>query len=127
MMMKFIDSFYKKKIFKLYNFGRHTRDFTYIDDVTEILIRLLTNNSKIKKNDIFNICSNKPQKLEEIIRFMKQINIKPKIKKISLQRADIIKTHGDNKKVLKITKYKNFKNFKFGLERTINWYKNFMI
>ncbi len=127
MMMKFIDSFYKKKIFKLYNFGRHTRDFTYIDDVTEILIRLLTNNSKIKKNDIFNICSNRPQKLEEIIRFMKQINIKPKIKKISLQRADIIKTHGDNKKVLKITKYKNFKNFKFGLERTINWYKNFMI
>ena len=127
MMMKFIDSFYKKKTFNLYNFGNHTRDFTYIDDVIEILRILLLKNSKIKKNDIFNICSNRPQKLEQIIRLMKKNDIKPKIKKISLQRADIIKTHGDNKKVLKITKYKNFKNFKFGLVRTINWYKKHMI
>tara|TARA_B100000965_G_C19590078_1_gene757533 strand:+ start:49 stop:1005 length:957 start_codon:yes stop_codon:yes gene_type:complete len=127
MMMKFIDCFYKKKIFKLYNFGNHTRDFTYIDDVTEILKRLLLKNSKLKRNDIFNICSNKPQKLNKIIEFMWNNNIKPKVKKISLQQADIIKTHGDNRKVIKITNYKSFKTFKFGLDKTINWYKKYMI
>ena len=105
MMMKFINSYYKKKIFKLYNFGNHTRDFTYIDDVIEILRRLLLKNSKLLKNDIFNICSNKPQKLVKIIDFMLKNKIKPKIKKISLQKADIIKTHGDNTKILKITNY----------------------
>ena len=127
MMMKFIDCFYKKKIFKLYNFGNHTRDFTYIDDVTEILKRLLLKNSKLKRNDIFNICSNKPQKLNKIIEFMWNNNIKPKVKKTSLQQADIIKTHGDNRKVIKITNYKSFKTFKFGLDKTINWYKKYMI
>ncbi len=127
MMMKFINSYYKKKIFKLYNFGNHTRDFTYIDDVIEILRRLLLKNSKLLKNDIFNICSNKPQKLVKIIDFMLKNKIKPRIKKISLQKADIIKTHGDNTKILKITNYKSFKSFEFGLEKTINWYRKYMI
>tara|TARA_B100000029_G_scaffold445357_1_gene465715 strand:+ start:1860 stop:2816 length:957 start_codon:yes stop_codon:yes gene_type:complete len=127
MMMKFIDSYFKNKVFYLYNFGKHSRDFTYIDDTVEILKLLLSKNSKLNNNDIFNICSNKPQSLKKIIDFMKTKSINPKIKKISLQQADIIKTHGDNRKVLKITKFKKFKSFKFGLEQTINWYKNFMI
>ena len=33
------------------------RDFTYIDDVIEILLRLINKHKKIKANDIFNICS----------------------------------------------------------------------
>lgn len=127
MMMKYIDCYYKKKIFKLYNFGNHTRDFTYIDDVTEILKKLLLKNLKLKKNEIFNICSNKPQKLSKIIKFMQENEIKPRVKKISLQQADIIKTHGDNKKIIKITNYKSFKTFKFGLDKTIKWYKKYMI
>ena len=55
---------------------------------------------------------------------MKKNNILPKIKKVSLQQADIIKTHGDNKKIIKITGFKKFKNIEYGLSRTINWYKN---
>ncbi len=127
MMMKFINCFYKKKIFKLYNFGNHIRDFTYIDDVTEILKKLLLKNFKLKKNDIFNICSNKPQKLSTIIKFMQENEIRPRVKKISLQQADIIKTHGDNRKIINITNHKNFKTFRFGLDKTIKWYKKYMI
>lgn len=124
MMMKYIRSFYHKKIFNLFNFGKHTRDFTYVDDVIEILIRLIKKHKKLKANDIFNICSNNPQKLKNILNFMKKSNILPKIKKVSLQQADIIKTHGDNKKIIKITGFKKFKSIDYGLSRTINWYKN---
>ena len=124
MMMKYIRSFYHKKIFNLFNFGKHTRDFTYVDDVIEILIRLIKKHKKLKVNDIFNICSNNPQKLKNILNFMKKNNILPKIKKVSLQQADIIKTHGDNKKIIKITGFKKFKNIEYGLTRTIKWYKN---
>ena len=106
MMMKYIKSYYDKKFFKLFNFGNHTRDFTYIDDVIEILIRLINKHKKIKANDIFNICSNNPQRLSYILTFMKKNNILTKIKKVSLQQADIIKTHGDNKKIIKITGFK---------------------
>ena len=41
MIVKFISSFFNKSTFKLYNFGNHTRDFTYVGDVVEILSQLL--------------------------------------------------------------------------------------
>ena len=37
MMLKFIECYFRGKVFKLHNFGKHTRDFTHIDDVVEIL------------------------------------------------------------------------------------------
>ena len=127
MMLKFISSFYKKKEFKLFNYGNHQRDFTYIGDVIKILELLLMNHKKLNENDIFNICSNNPINLGKIIHFMKKNGINPKIKKISLQKADILKTHGDNKKILNITKHKNFIKWQEGIKRTISWYKNFAI
>ena len=123
MMMKYINSHYKKKIFQLNNFGNHTRDFTYIGDVVKILFLLLKNHKKLKNEDVFNICSNKPIKLAEIIKLMKKKNIKPMIKKVSLQKADILKTHGNNIKVLKITNFKKFEKFEAALNNTINWYQ----
>ena len=35
---------------------------------------------------------------------MQENEIRPRVKKISLQQADIIKTHGDNRKIINITK-----------------------
>ena len=125
MMLKFISSFYRKREFKLFNFGNHERDFTYIGDVVKILEILLFNHRKLKENDIFNICSNKPINLKKIINFMRKNGIKPKIKKVSLQKADILKTHGNNKKILSVTKFKNFIDWQEGIIKTINWYKNY--
>jgi UDP-glucuronate 4-epimerase len=125
MMLRFISSYYKKKEFKLFNFGNHERDFTYIGDVVKILEALLFNQKKLKGNDIFNICSNKPINLKKIISHMKKNGINPKIKKVSLQKADILKTHGNNKKILNVTKFKDFIDWKKGVKKTIFWYKNF--
>ena len=127
MMIKFIDSYYKKKIFNLNNYGNHVRDFTYIGDVVTILNQLLKNQNKIKDFEIFNICSNNPLNLKQIISFMKKNNITPKIKKVSLQKADILKTHGDNSKLLKHIKFTKFSNWKESLKKTIVWYQKNMI
>ena len=127
MMLKFIDSYYKKKIFNLNNYGNHVRDFTYIGDVVTILNQLLQNQNKIKDFEIFNICSNNPVNLKQIISFMKKNNITPKIKKVSLQKADILKTHGDNSKLLKYIKFTKFSNWKESLKKTIVWYQKNMI
>tara|TARA_B100001057_G_scaffold501302_1_gene623609 strand:+ start:26661 stop:27620 length:960 start_codon:yes stop_codon:yes gene_type:complete len=126
MMLKYIDSYFSKKVFKLYNYGNHTRDFTYIGDVVKILELLIKKHKKLSNFDILNICSNKPVNLNEIIKFMKKNKITPKIKKISLQQADILKTHGDNSKLLKYTNYKKFANWKESLRKTIEWYKKYL-
>ena len=125
MLLKFIESFYQKKIFYLYNFGKHSRDFTYIGDVVKILYLLLKKQSSLGTNDIFNICSNKSVDLDKIIFFFKKNNIIPKIKKISIQKADIIKTHGDNSKLCKTINYKKFSDWKISLLKLIKWYKVF--
>ena len=127
MMVKFIDSFFKKRIFKLHNFGKHSRDFTYIDDVVKIMFKLMQNNKKLKDNDVLNICSNKPISLNEIINFLKKNKINPRIKKVPLQKADIIKTHGNNAKLLKYIKYNRFANWKESIIKVIDWYKINMI
>ena len=127
MMVKFIDSFFKKRIFKLHNFGKHSRDFTYIDDVVKIMFKLMQNNKKLKDNDVLNICSNKPISLNEIINFLKENKINPRIKKVALQKADIIKTHGNNAKLLKYIKYNRFANWKESIIKVIDWYKINMI
>ena len=127
MMMKYINSHYKKKIFQLNNFGKHTRDFTYVGDVVKILFLLIIKHKNLKNLDILNICSNKPVKLKSIIELMKKRNIKPLIKKAPLQKADILKTHGSNSKVLKITNFKKFEKLEVAINRTVDWYqKNYL-
>ena len=46
--------------------GKHQRDFTYISDVVSVLISLKKYRSK-ESFEIFNICSNKPKKVKNII------------------------------------------------------------
>ena len=126
MMLKFIDCHFKNKVFKLYNFGKHTRDFTYIDDVVKIMFKLMKNNKKLKDNDVLNICSNNPISLNEIINFLRKNKINPKVKKVSLQKADILKTHGDNKKLLKYIGQHQFADWRKSIYKVIEWYKDNM-
>ena len=127
MMFTFIDSYYKNKLFNLNNYGNHSRDFTYIGDVVNILYLLLKKQKKLKNFDLFNICSNKPVNLKAVILFMKKNKINPRIKKVSLQKADILKTHGDNSKLLRFIKYNSFSNWQDSLKKTIIWYQKNII
>ena len=58
---------------------------------------------------------------------MQMNKIIPKVKKISLQMADIIKTHGDNKKILNITKFKKFSSVEESIKKTVIWYKDYFL
>ena len=123
LMMKYLNATYNKsKVFYLNNYGNHFRDFTYIGDVCKILKKLIY--SKLKyKHSIINICSNKPLKLTKIIKKIDNLTLnKPKIRKRSLQKADILKTHGDNSLVKKNTGIKKFTDTSIGLKNTVEWY-----
>ena len=39
-IFKLLDCFYKKKVFKLNNYGNHTRDFTYINDAVDMVLKI---------------------------------------------------------------------------------------
>ena len=122
-LFKYFNSFFKKKTFFLNNNGNHDRDFTYIKDVVEALIRMLKLENKLKNFDLFNICSNNPLNLLKVLSFYKKNNIFPKIKNIKLNKADVLKTHGNNKKLLKTIGNLKFTESKISLMNTLKWYK----
>tara|TARA_B100000989_G_scaffold298168_1_gene286408 strand:+ start:11127 stop:12092 length:966 start_codon:yes stop_codon:yes gene_type:complete len=107
---------------ELNNSGNHYRDFTYINDVVEILY-LLMKKKKNKYYDIYNICSNKPQNINKIISFFKTYLSNLKILNIPKNKLDVLKTHGDNKKIIKFLKFKKFTKFESAFIRTFMWYK----
>ena len=123
MMIKYINCSLKNKNFELYNYGNHVRDFTYIEDVTNILIKMIK--KKILRHEIFNICSNNPKGLKFVLNLINRYTIKPKIKKKPLQKADIKKTHGSNLKLTKFLNYKKFYSLNEGIKNTVNWLKNY--
>ena len=62
---KLLNSIKKKKVISLHNKGKNLRDFTYIDDVVNILIKSTKKNFK---NKILNICKSKPIKNTSLIK-----------------------------------------------------------
>ena len=125
-LMKYLTSSYDNKSkFYLNNYGKHTRDFTYISDVSKIISKLIYSKKKLK-HEIFNVCSNKPKKLNDII---KKVNFltqkKPKLFKRKLQQADVVKTHGNNKKINSFVGYQNFTSIDTGLKKTVKWFKEY--
>ena len=125
--LKYLQSIKKNKLVKLYNFGKHTRDFTYIGDVVDILYKILMLKQKsCFKNNIYNICSNNPVSLISFLRYIEKIyGKKCKIKKIPKQEIEILKTHGSNNKIKKLLKKDKFINYKDGLANTVKWFKTY--
>ena len=126
-MMKYLASCYNRnKKFYLNNFGNHTRDFTYIQDVCNLVEKLIFYKKRLKSNEIFNICSNKPIKLTDIVKKLNNLTLKkPHLYKRKLQQADVVKTHGNNKKIMNLVGKINFTPIDSGLKNTVVWFKNY--
>jgi len=119
----FKNSLTNKKL-ELNNKGNHYRDFTYINDVVKILY-LLMNKKTVKSYDIYNICSNNPQNIKKLIIFFQKNLSTLKILNIPKNKLDVFKTHGDNKKIVKFLKFKEFSKFETAFKQTFQWYKKY--
>ena len=126
-LYKFVESILKNKIINIHNYGKHTRDFTHVEDVVNGIIKIINKPSRNKiPYDIFNIGSSKPVKLLEYIKNIEfLLNIKSKKKLLPLQNGDVIKTHSDISKLMKKTKFKIQYDIKRGLIEFIDWYKKY--
>lgn len=122
LILKYILKCVKKDTFYLNNYGNHYRDFTYVKDVVENILRLTRKKIK-KKHEIFNICSNNPVSIKWVLDQINKEFGQPKIIKKPKQKADVYKTHGNNKKISKITKFKNYTKISKGLANVIDWAK----
>lgn len=112
------------KTFKLYNYGNYERDFTYVGDLVKIMVNFL----KVpkSKNNIYNICSSKPVKLNYLIKIINKYTKKNNLLSyLPRRKGEMIKTYGDGKKLKKSFKKIKFTKIEAGIKKTLQWYDNF--
>jgi UDP-glucuronate 4-epimerase len=138
-LFKFTKNILERKKIDLYNHGRHSRDFTYVDDVAKIVCNLINKPSAKdlkwtkKKQDtslapykILNIsCGQKISLKKFILEIEKNLNIKSKKKYLPIQLGDIKETLSSKKKLNKYLPNIKFTNYKIGIKNFIIWYKNY--
>ena len=129
------------KPINVFNYGDHKRDFTYIDDITEVLSLVINKPAKPNINwdshnpdpssssapfRIYNIGNNKPIKLMDYIHEIEKIlNKKAIINFQPLQPGDVNTTFADVDDLIKDFNYKPKYNIETGISRFIEWYKEF--
>ena len=139
--MIFADAIINKKPLKIFNYGKMSRSFTFIDDVIEVIMRLiykpaipdkLFNTDKPKTSTswsphiILNIGNPKSIKLLDFINYLENAIGKKSIRDFqSMQKGDVVDTLCD-KKILEEW-IGNFPetSLKKGIEIFINWYLNY--
>jgi len=130
---KFMKNILQKKPIKLYNYGKHYRDFSYIDNVVDAMLNSvkksyslkIAGNKKIKKAPftIYNVGNGKSVSLIKCVQTLESIlKIKIKFNRLPLQKGDVIKTFADVSKAKKDLNLKANYNLKHGLTNFVKWY-----
>ena len=71
-LLKFFDHARTKKV-SVYNNGIHYRDFTYINDVINLIYPVIIKKNKLKKkHHVFNVCSGKPIYIKSLLQLLKK-------------------------------------------------------
>ena len=140
-LFKFTKNILDEKRIDVFNHGKHTRDFTYIDDIVEGIIKTLdfpaTMNSKWQGDRpdpatskvpwrVYNIGNNKPVQLMDYIGALeKALGKKAKINFLPLQPGDVPDTYASVENLNKNFDYKPSYSRRFGVSNFIKWYKNY--
>jgi len=134
----FTKAILEDKPIDVYNNGKMERDFTYIDDIVNVLEKVLFDPSKPneewtgEKPDpsfssapyrIMNIGNNSPVKLMNFIESLeKELGKKAKKNFLPMQPGDVIKTYADVNELEKNYNYKPSTKIEDGIKKFVSWY-----
>ena len=126
---------------KVFNHGKMTRDFTYIDDIVESMARIIkkpptpnksfeTSNPKTDiswaPNRIFNIGNSNPNSLMDYICAIENaIGITAKKEFLPMQPGDVTSTYSDCSSLESLIDFKPNTSINDGIKAFISWYKEF--
>jgi UDP-glucuronate 4-epimerase len=125
--MLFANAITKGEAIKVFNNGEMQRDFTYIDDIVEGVVRcLFVLPTKAPKAEIFNIGNSKPVDLMEFISTMENC-LGKKVEKVfmPMQDGDVKVTYADTSNLYNHCEYKSKVCLNDGLLNFVNWFNNY--
>ena len=126
---------------KLFNHGKMRRDFTYVDDVVESIVRLVERPAAAdaswsgeKPNPatssapwrVYNIGNNNPVDVPEVVRLLeKSIGKKANCEMLPMQPGDVPETYADIDDLMREVGFRPDTPIKEGIERFVGWYRQF--
>lgn len=139
--MLFADAILNDRPIKVFNHGNMSRDFTYIEDIVDGIIKVIDNPSKSDKNfdantpdpsissapyKIYNIGNNAPVQLLEFIETLEDaIGKKADKNFMDMQDGDVVSTYADTSGLIDDFGYKPDTDLSDGISEFIRWYKEF--
>jgi len=142
-LIKFADLIVKRQPIDVFNHGDLYRDFTYIDDIVEAIIRVQSHipkksqtwnktNSSIDKSSapyqLFNVGHGYPVKLTELIdRLEIELEIPVQKRFLPMQRGEVYTTYSDTKDLFEAVGFTPIVSIKKGIENFVSWYKEYYI
>ena len=126
---------------KVFNNGEMQRDFTYIDDIVEGVVRVMNNipapdpdwtsdtpnpSASCAPYKLYNIGNNQPVALMAFIKSIEQALGKKAVKKyLPLQPGDVPATYADVNDLIKDTGFKPSTSVEEGINKFVKWYKEY--
>jgi UDP-glucuronate 4-epimerase len=127
----------------VYNYGKHQRDFTYIDDIVEGLIAVLdkpaqpdpewsgkdpSSASSKAPWKVYNIGNNDTVELLDYITCIeKHLDMKAEMNMLPLQPGDVVATYADVDALIADVGYKPGTKLDDGIKKFIDWYKDYYL
>lgn len=122
---KFTRLMLENKEIPMYGDGTTSRDYTYIDDIVDGIIksmRYIENNKNIY--EVINLGNSSPISLIEMINTIADIlGVTPNIKQLPMQPGDVERTYADISKARRLIKYEPKISFKDGIAKFVDWYE----
>jgi len=98
------------------------RDFTYIEDVTQV-ISTLVDDQRFFKNEVFNLAASNPQSLQTVIDIINDLGISCRYKQLEVSPLDAKITYGNTQKLLDFGITPPSLDISAGLSFTLDWVK----
>jgi UDP-glucuronate 4-epimerase len=137
----FTKSILEGKTIKVFNHGKHKRDFTFVDDIVEGIVRVLDKPAESNPDwsganpsagssfapwRIYNIGNNSPVELSDYISAIEDnLGIKAKKELLPLQPGDVPDTYADVSDLVTEFNYKPVTPISEGVEKFIKWYRTY--
>ncbi|HHN9566606.1 TPA: NAD-dependent epimerase/dehydratase family protein [Escherichia coli] len=136
-LFKFTNKIVKGETIDIYNNGDMRRDFTYIDDIVEGIIRIqnMIRDWTVEEGSpatssapyrVYNIGNGQPVKLMEYIQALEDsLGIEAKKNFMPMQPGDVYQTYADTNALFESTGYLPSVNVKEGVAEFVTWFKEF--
>lgn len=121
----FADAMLHDKPIKVFNNGDMLRDFTYVDDIVDGIVRVVEADN-LPLYDIFNIGNHRSEKLMDVIDTLAAaLGVTPKMEMLPMQAGDVYATYASIDKLHQAVGYEPKTTIKEGVPVFARWYRSY--